>query len=128
MGSLPLDELLPRYRAYDVFVLPTMPGEGIPRVLLEAMAAGVPIVTTRVSGIPSLIRDGDNGLLVDQPSVDAVTAAVSRLIADPALRQRLIRGGRETATQHTLDRQAAWMMAQLDARLPVSLRTVAPLV
>jgi glycosyltransferase involved in cell wall biosynthesis len=128
IGSLPLDELLPRYRAYDVFVLPTTPGEGIPRVLLESMSAGVPVVTTRVSGIPSLIRDGENGLLVDQPSVDAVTAAVSRLIAEPALRRRLIHAGQETARLFTLDRQAAWMMAQLDSRLPVSLRAVAPLV
>ena len=55
LGPVPLDRLLPRYRDYDIFVLPTLPGEGIPRVLLEAMAAGLPIVTSRVSGIPSLI-------------------------------------------------------------------------
>ena len=42
---------MPLYRDYDLFVLPTLPGEGIPRVLLEAMAAGLPIVTTRVAGI-----------------------------------------------------------------------------
>jgi glycosyltransferase involved in cell wall biosynthesis len=126
-GSLPLDELLPRYRSYDLFVLPTLPGEGIPRVLLESMAAGVPIVTSRVAGIPSLIRHEENGLLVDEASVDAVTSALRRLIGDPGLRQRLIRGGRETAKQYTLDRQAARMMAQLDAKLPVTLREVAPL-
>ena len=55
LGAVPLDQLLPLYRDYDLFVLPTLPGEGIPRVLLEAMTAGVPIVTTRVAGIPSLI-------------------------------------------------------------------------
>ena len=47
LGPVPLDQLLPLYRQYDLFVLPTLPGEGIPRVLLEAMAAGVPIVTTQ---------------------------------------------------------------------------------
>ena len=59
---------MPMYRDYDLFVLPTRPGEGIPRVLLEAMAAGLPIVTTRVSGIASLITHEENGLLVDDAS------------------------------------------------------------
>ena len=52
---VPLDQLMTLYRDYDFFVLPTQPGEGIPRVLLEAMANGLPIVTTDVSGIGSLI-------------------------------------------------------------------------
>ena len=64
VGPVPLDRLLPLYRDYDLFVLPTMPGEGIPRVLMEAMAAGLPVVTTDVAGISSLISDGSNGLLV----------------------------------------------------------------
>ena len=66
LGPVPLDRLLPMYRDYDVFVLPTLPGEGIPRVLLEAMTAGVPIVTTRVAGIPSLVTHEVNGLLVER--------------------------------------------------------------
>ena len=51
LGAVPLDQLMTQYRDYDFFVLPTQPGEGIPRVLLEAMANGLPIVTTDVSGI-----------------------------------------------------------------------------
>ncbi len=121
-GPMPLDTLLPRYRDYDLFVLPTLPGEGIPRVLLEAMAGGLPLVTTRVAGIPSLIRDGDNGLLVDAPSADAVAAAVEQIVASSELRHRLIAGGYATARMHTLDRQAASMMARLQTTLAAPLR------
>lgn len=110
-GAIALDRLMPMYRDYDVFVLPTRPGEGIPRVLLEAMAAGLPIVTTRVSGIASLIRHEDNGLLVDEASPAQLFAAVRRLIEAPELRRRLIEAGYATARAHTLERQAAEMMA-----------------
>ena len=62
-APIPLDRLLPMYRDYDLFVLPTGPGEGIPRVLLEAMSAGLPVITTALPGIPSLIAHEQNGLL-----------------------------------------------------------------
>jgi glycosyltransferase involved in cell wall biosynthesis len=109
-GAVPLDALLPMYRDYDLFVLPTLPGEGIPRVLLEAMTAGVPVVTTRVSGIPSLITHEVNGLLVEQITAAAIADALARLVVDAPLRQRLIAHGYETARAHTLPAQAALMM------------------
>ena len=74
-GPVPLDRLMPLYRDYDIFILPTQPGEGIPRVLLEAMANGLPIVTTDVSGITSLITDGVNGLLIADATAEAVAGA-----------------------------------------------------
>lgn len=122
LGPVPLDRLLPMYRDYDVFVLPTLPGEGIPRVLLEAMTGGVPIVTTRVAGIPSLISHEVNGWLVDVPTVDAVTAALTRIIGSAPLRQRLIANGYETARGFTLEAQAARMMSEVSARLRVTLK------
>jgi glycosyltransferase involved in cell wall biosynthesis len=124
-GAVPLDQLLPRYRAYDVFVLPTLPGEGIPRVLLEAMAAGLPVVTSRVSGIPSLITDGVNGLLVEAPSAAAVADAVMRIVGDGRLRRRLIADGYATARAHTLQAQAALMMRDVSVRLGLTLRAPA---
>jgi glycosyltransferase involved in cell wall biosynthesis len=124
-GSVALDRLMPMYREYDVFVLPTRPGEGIPRVLLEAMAAGLPVVTTRVSGITSLIAHEENGLLVDEDNLEQLTAAVKRVIETPALRRRLIQGGYTTARAHTLERQAAAMIADVNAALGLNRSTAA---
>lgn len=124
-GPVALDQLMPMYREYDVFVLPTRPGEGIPRVLLEAMAAGLPVVTTRVSGITSLIAHEENGLLVDEGSLEQLTAAVKRVIDTPALRRRLIQGGYATARAHTLERQAAAMIADVNAALGLNRSTAA---
>ena len=121
-GAVPLDRLLPRYRAYDLFVLPTLPGEGVPRVLLEAMAAGLPVVTSRVSGIPSLVTHERNGLLLDSPDASAVADAVTRIMEDGALRRRMIAHGYETARAHTLQAQAALMMRDVSARLGLTLR------
>lgn len=124
IGAVPLDDLLSMYRRYDVFVLPTLPGEGIPRVLLEAMAAGLPVIATRVAGIPSLIAHERNGLLIDESTAAAVAAAVRRVIQDPTLRQQLIRAGYETARASTLEGQAASMMSVVSRRLGVPLRSV----
>jgi glycosyltransferase involved in cell wall biosynthesis len=109
-GPVALDQLLPLYREFDLFVLPTRPGEGIPRVLMEAMAGGLPIVTTDVSGITSLITSGENGLLVREGSTSGMVDALGTLITTPALRQRLIQHGYATARAHTLEQQAAELM------------------
>ena len=116
-GPVALDRLMPMYRDYDLFVLPTRPGEGVPRVLLEAMAAGLPIVTTNVSGIGSLVTHEENGLLVDEASEEQLRAAVARLIDSPALRQRLIQGGYATARAHTLEHQTAQMITEVNRGL-----------
>jgi glycosyltransferase involved in cell wall biosynthesis len=128
LGAVPLDELLRRYRDYDLFVLPTLPGEGIPRVLLEAMANGLPLVTSRVSGIPSLVEHEINGLLVDSPSASSVASALRRLVEDGPLRRRLRANGYETARSLTLQGQAARMMAIVSRDLGVTLLTAAALV
>jgi glycosyltransferase involved in cell wall biosynthesis len=122
VGAVPLDQLLPLYRDFDLFVLPTLPGEGIPRVLLEAMTAGVPIVTTHVAGIPSLIEHEVNGLLVTTPTAEAITEALIRLATDGAVRTRLIANGYDTARRFTLEAQAWKMLAEVSARLPVQLK------
>jgi len=121
LGAIPLGRLLSRYKEYDAFILPTGPGEGVPRVLLEAMASGLPIVTTKIAGIPSLITDEVNGLLVD-PTGSSLADAVERLLDDPTLRQRLIANGYSTARGFTLEAQAERMMQSVAAQLRVTLK------
>jgi phosphatidyl-myo-inositol dimannoside synthase len=127
VGAVPLDQLMSKYREYDVFILPTQPGEGIPRVLLEAMANGLPIVTTDVSGITSLITHEVNGLLIPDASAGAIVSAVRRLADDATLRQKLIQGGYATARRFTLERQAADMMriAGHELALPIVVKGAA---
>jgi glycosyltransferase involved in cell wall biosynthesis len=122
VGAVALDRLLPMYGGYDVFVLPTLPGEGIPRVLLEAMSAGLPVVTTRVAGIPSLVTNEVNGLLVEDSTAGEVAGAIARIVRDARLRRSLIAQGYETARKFTLEAQAARMMAVVSDRLQVALR------
>jgi glycosyltransferase involved in cell wall biosynthesis len=83
------------FEAMDVFALSSL-REGLPNVVLEAMALETPVVATRVAGVPRLVCDGENGLLVEPNARDELTAALARLLADPALRARLARAGRRT--------------------------------
>src|SRR5260221_7747933 len=77
----------------DLSVLPSL-SEGLSNVLLESMAAGVPVVATRVGGTPEALEDGLSGLLVPPRDATALAAAISRLLGDPALALRLGQGGR----------------------------------
>jgi glycosyltransferase involved in cell wall biosynthesis len=63
--------------------------EGIPVALMEAMAAGVPVVATRLSGIPELVRDGDTGLLVEPGDTSGLVAALTSLLENDALAAEL---------------------------------------
>jgi glycosyltransferase involved in cell wall biosynthesis len=83
------------YQAMDVLALSSL-REGLPNVVLEAMALEVPVVATRVGGIPRLIRNGENGLIVEPGSSEALVPALDRLLGDESLRLRLGRAGRET--------------------------------
>jgi glycosyltransferase involved in cell wall biosynthesis len=106
VGSRTLPQVLAIAREHDLFVLPTLPGEGVPRVLLEAMASGLPIVVSDVAGVPTLVQHEVNGLLVPPSDPGAIAAAVDRLIRDGDLRRRLIATGNRAAKAHTADSHA----------------------
>ncbi len=91
----------------DVFVLPSL-AEGVPIVLMEAMAAGVPVVATNVGGTSELVVDGENGFLVPPTVTDALVSRIGQLLDDPELRGRLGRAGRETVVRDfSLERNTA---------------------
>jgi glycosyltransferase involved in cell wall biosynthesis len=99
-GPLPYPEVVDRYRRATAFALPCIIApdgdrDGIPNVILEAMAAGVPVVTTPVSGIPEVITDNETGLLVPQADPVALAAAITRVLDDADLGLRLGRAARE---------------------------------
>jgi glycosyltransferase involved in cell wall biosynthesis len=106
-GSLPHAEVLSRLNQASAFALGCVVAsdnnrDGIPNVLLEAMAAGVPVVSTRLSAIPELVRDGENGLLVSPGDHEALASALARLLEDPGLAARLGEAGRRTV-EHDFD-------------------------
>jgi glycosyltransferase involved in cell wall biosynthesis len=83
------------FEAMDVFALSSH-YEGLPNVILEAMAMEVPIVSTRVPGVLRVLKDGENGLLVESGSAEALSAALGRLLRDPGERQHFRQAARQT--------------------------------
>lgn len=93
-GALNHDRVLDFYRRASVFALASF-AEGVPVVLMEAMAMEVPCVATWIAGVPELIRNGIDGLLVAPADEDALASAIARLMDDPELAMRLGKSGRE---------------------------------
>ena len=89
--------------AFDAFVYPAL-RESLGSVLLDAMEFGLPIVATRAGGIPEIISDGDNGLLVEPDNADQLRYALLRLLNDKPLAQRLGSRGKVVAQAYSPDR------------------------
>lgn len=94
VGSVGQDRIRDLYAEADAFCLPSF-AEGVPVVLMEAMATGLPVVSTRIAGIPELVEDGLSGLLVAPGRADVVADALERLAADPGRRPAMGAAGRE---------------------------------
>jgi glycosyltransferase involved in cell wall biosynthesis len=111
VGYLPLrGGLMDRYRASDALLHVSLT-EGLPQVLLEAFAAGLPVVATAVGGVPGAV--GDAGLLVPPADAEAAAAALERLARDPALRSRLSGAGLERVRDRTLEAESGRVAAFL---------------
>jgi glycosyltransferase involved in cell wall biosynthesis len=112
-GAVLRDTLPDLYRAADLFVLPAVHDgkgnvDGLPNVILEAMASGLPVVASGISGIPLAVTDGGTGLLVPEGDAAALLAALRRLVAEPGLARTMGERGRARAeSELTWDAVAA---------------------
>jgi glycosyltransferase involved in cell wall biosynthesis len=116
-GPMGPEALLAEYRRASALCMPCrlleQDRDGIPNVLVEAMAAGAPVVATPVSGIPELVQDGVNGLLVPPEDPRALADALLRLSTDRALGDRLAAAGRETVRERFDGERLAGRLAAL---------------
>jgi glycosyltransferase involved in cell wall biosynthesis len=92
--------------AIDLFVLSSV-AEGLCTSILDAMASGVPVVATRVGGVPEVVVDGESGLLVPPADEGALASAIARALDDGDLRRRLVEGGRLRVKRFSLERTVA---------------------
>jgi glycosyltransferase involved in cell wall biosynthesis len=128
-GACSADVVQERLREASVFALPCRRGpdgdrDGIPVVLMEAMASGVPVVTTTLGGIDELVESGRTGLLVDPDCPDLLAHAIESLLNDPALAVRLAEGGmRAVARDFDLATNAATLAGWIDATAPGAVAT-----
>ncbi len=109
-GAVTNEMVRQAYYTHDVLLVPSQTAadsdqEGLPNVIIEGLAAGIPVVATRHAGIPELIAHEKTGLLIPERDVDALAAAVAQLLEAPELVKRLSRNGRAAVEQlHSLTR------------------------
>jgi glycosyltransferase involved in cell wall biosynthesis len=103
LGARPRGEVLGLMRAADVVMLPSA-WENFPHGVVEALAMGTPVVATRVGGVPEVVRDEENGLLVDPGDIDAFAGALQRLVGDDALRTRLAAAAAPSVERFSADK------------------------
>lgn len=112
MGYRSQSEVAAMLRESDVFVLPSF-AEGLPVVLMEALASGVPVVATQIAGIPELVRDGENGRLVPPGDAAALADALAALLDDPDTAATMGRQGRALVATEFDSRTEAARLATL---------------
>lgn len=113
----PRSDIAAVWRDADIALIPSRGGEGLPRALLEAASSGRPIVTTEVPGCREFVRDGVEGRVVAPGSPDALAAALSDLLADPARRAEMGLNARKRLLDGYTETQVAGTVASLYQRL-----------
>ncbi|MBI5206562.1 MAG: glycosyltransferase family 4 protein [Candidatus Firestonebacteria bacterium] len=95
LGALTMEEILPLYNRAQLFVLGSV-REGLPVVLMEALSCGIPTVATNITGIPELIKNGENGILVSSGDERVLAEAMKKLLTDDVLAEKFSIAGRKT--------------------------------
>jgi glycosyltransferase involved in cell wall biosynthesis len=109
-------QLLPVYGSFDLFVLSSR-REGLPNSILEAMAVGLPVVTTDVAGTSELVLDGQTGFVVPQGDVEGLARAMGTLVVDRQIRQRIGQAGRQRVERQFSFTQRLQRVEELYARI-----------
>lgn len=122
LGPLEQDRILELHQMSDIFALACISAcdgdqDGMPNVLIEAMACEVPVITTPIAGIPDLVRDGETGLLVKEKDVSGLADALERLIVDPRLRRQLGMQARKTVMDEFQIQHNAAKLAKIFRRV-----------
>ncbi|SHH18357.1 Glycosyltransferase involved in cell wall bisynthesis [Cognatiyoonia sediminum] len=122
-GYLSQDEVAEHLSNSDVFVLPSF-AEGVPVVLMEAMASRLPVIATRIAGIQELVADGQTGTTIPPADVDALATAMSAMFDDPDQWSKMGDEGRKKIeTDFNQDKEAAWLRTLIEAETtPPTLR------
>lgn len=113
LGPLPQREIAAKFAGATMFVLPCRTEadggmDNLPTVIMEAMAAALPVISTHVAGVPEMVEDEASGLLVGERDVDALASAMKRLISDREMARRFGARGREIAMENfSIDRCVA---------------------
>lgn len=102
VGQVPNDNIPYYMMCSDIFVLPSI-SEGLPLVILEAMASGLPIITTNVRGLPEIVIDRENGLLVDSKSTNDLADKILEMIYDDELRGKIGKNNLEKSLSYSWD-------------------------
>jgi glycosyltransferase involved in cell wall biosynthesis len=118
LGAVGQDQLRDLYERAAVFCLPSF-GEGVPVVLMEAMAMEVPVVTTRIAGIPELVEDGRSGFVVAPGHLEELADRLQRLLEDPELRRGMGAAGRaKVIAEFDAERSAEELFSLFKRRRP----------
>lgn len=131
-GKMTQDELVKVYQRASIFVLPCQVMEngdrdGIPNVLLEAMAMEIPVVSTDISGIGELVESDKNGFLIPEKNTPAIAEALGKLLAQPALGEQFGKAGRERVLQQfSLERNVGEIRELFDRMLNLSAIPIQP--
>jgi glycosyltransferase involved in cell wall biosynthesis len=116
-GAIDQDHILAYYNLADIFVLPSF-AEGLPVVLMEAMAMEIPCITTAITGVPELIQHGQNGILVSASDTEGLTQAIKQLAENQELRQQLGKAGRlKIVSDYELHKNTLYLYEKLIQRI-----------
>ena len=112
-----VSDVAAEFEKMDLFVLPSLFGEGLPMVVLEAMACGVPIVSTAVEGVPEAVTDGQDGILVEAGRADSIADGVRKVITQPDAWTRLRTSAFGRQREHFSDISMARGVAEVYSRV-----------